>query len=95
MLQFADASGFTTSGGVGECIHSDGRMIDVVWWSNLEATSQIMKLEKTVGRDGKARKTLNKVAAQSASFTTHCRRFFAVSAHSESSRSRFMYLPAG
>lgn len=30
-LQYADASGFTTSGGVGVCQHSDGRVIDVVW----------------------------------------------------------------
>ena len=31
LMQYADASGFTTSGGVGECKHSDGRTIDVVW----------------------------------------------------------------
>ena len=31
LMQYADSSGFTTSGGVGECIHSDGRVIDVVW----------------------------------------------------------------
>lgn len=30
-LQYADSSGFTTSGGVGLCQHSDGRLIDVVW----------------------------------------------------------------
>ena len=30
-LQYADASGFTTSGGVGTCQHSDGRLIDIVW----------------------------------------------------------------
>lgn len=30
-LQYADASGFTTSGGVGICQHSDGRIIDIVW----------------------------------------------------------------
>lgn len=30
-LQYADASGFTTAGGVGVCTHSDGRMIDIVW----------------------------------------------------------------
>lgn len=30
-LEYADPTGFTTSGGVGECQHSDGRMIDVVW----------------------------------------------------------------
>jgi hypothetical protein len=31
LLNYADPSGFTTAGGVGECQHSDGRMIDVVW----------------------------------------------------------------
>ena len=31
LMQYADTSGFTTSGGVGECVHSDGRTIDVVW----------------------------------------------------------------
>ena len=30
-LQYADSSGFTTSGGVGVCQHSDGRMIDIIW----------------------------------------------------------------
>ena len=30
-LQYADSSGFTTSGGVGVCQHSDGRVIDVIW----------------------------------------------------------------
>jgi len=30
-MRYADSSGFTTSGGVGVCQHSDGRMIDVVW----------------------------------------------------------------
>jgi hypothetical protein len=30
-MRYADASGFTTSGGVGLCTHSDGRLIDVVW----------------------------------------------------------------
>jgi hypothetical protein len=30
-LQYADSSGFTTSGGVGVCKHSDGRIIDVIW----------------------------------------------------------------
>ncbi|MGZ3218577.1 hypothetical protein [Paracoccus sp. T5] len=30
-LQYANAEGFTTSGGVGVCRHSDGRIIDVVW----------------------------------------------------------------
>ncbi len=62
---------------------------------DLIATAQIAQFEKTMGKDGKARKTLNEVAAQSASFTTHCRRLFAVSAHSESNKSRFMNLPAG
>lgn len=30
-LQYADSSGFTTSGGVGMCETSDGRVIDVQW----------------------------------------------------------------
>lgn len=30
-MRYADSSGFTTSGGVGVCKHSDGRLIDVVW----------------------------------------------------------------
>lgn len=30
-MRYADSSGFTTSGGVGVCQHSDGRIIDVVW----------------------------------------------------------------
>jgi hypothetical protein len=30
-MRYADSSGFTTSGGVGLCKHSDGRVIDVVW----------------------------------------------------------------
>jgi hypothetical protein len=30
-MRYADSSGLTTSGGVGVCQHSDGRMIDVVW----------------------------------------------------------------
>ena len=30
-MRYADSSGFTTSGGVGVCQHSDGRVIDVVW----------------------------------------------------------------
>ena len=30
-LQYANAEGYTNSGGVGVCRHSDGRMIDVVW----------------------------------------------------------------
>lgn len=30
-LQYASAEGLTTSGGVGVCQHSDGRVIDVVW----------------------------------------------------------------
>ena len=31
LMQYADSSGFTTMGGIGECIHSDGSRIDVVW----------------------------------------------------------------
>ena len=31
LMQYADSSGFTTPGGVGECVHSDNRKIDVVW----------------------------------------------------------------
>jgi hypothetical protein len=31
LMQYADASGFTTSGGVGECLHSDGRTIMITW----------------------------------------------------------------
>lgn len=30
-LQYADKSGMTSSGGVGECKMSDGRILDVVW----------------------------------------------------------------
>jgi hypothetical protein len=30
-LQYADPTGETTSGGVGICKHSDGRLIDVLW----------------------------------------------------------------
>ncbi|MGQ0566188.1 MAG: hypothetical protein ACT4OK_14130 [Gemmobacter sp.] len=30
-MRYADSSGFTTSGGVGLCQHSDGRVIDIVW----------------------------------------------------------------
>lgn len=30
-LQYADSSGVTSSGGVGVCKHSDGRIIDFVW----------------------------------------------------------------
>lgn len=30
-LQYADSSGFTTSGGIGLCETSDGRVIDVLW----------------------------------------------------------------
>jgi hypothetical protein len=30
-MRYADPSGYTTSGGVGVCQHSDGRTIDVVW----------------------------------------------------------------
>jgi hypothetical protein len=31
LMNYADSSGITSSGGVGECIHSDGRRIDIVW----------------------------------------------------------------
>jgi len=31
LMQYADQMGFTSSGGVGECEHSDGRKIDIVW----------------------------------------------------------------
>jgi hypothetical protein len=31
LMHYADNSGFTSSGGVGECIHSDGRRIDILW----------------------------------------------------------------
>lgn len=31
LMNYADPSGFTTSGGVGECVHSDGRQIAFVW----------------------------------------------------------------
>lgn len=30
-MRYADSSGVTTSGGVGVCQHSDGRVIDIVW----------------------------------------------------------------
>ncbi len=30
-MNYADSSGFTTSGGVGICQHSDGRVIDIMW----------------------------------------------------------------
>jgi hypothetical protein len=30
-MRYADSSGLTTSGGIGQCSHSDGRIIDVVW----------------------------------------------------------------
>jgi len=30
-MRYADSSGDTSSGGVGVCKHSDGRVIDVVW----------------------------------------------------------------
>ena len=30
-LQYADSSGFTTSGGIGVCKHNDGRIIDIIW----------------------------------------------------------------
>ena len=31
LMQYASSGGYTPSGGVGECVHSDGRFIDVVW----------------------------------------------------------------
>ena len=31
LMQYADSSGMTSFGGVGECVHSDGSVIDVVW----------------------------------------------------------------
>ena len=31
LMQYASSEGFTPSGGVGECVHSDGRYIDIVW----------------------------------------------------------------
>ena len=31
LMQYADSTGFTTLGGVGECAHSDGSRIDVTW----------------------------------------------------------------
>lgn len=31
LMQYADASGFTSMGGVGECLHSDGRKVDIIW----------------------------------------------------------------
>jgi len=30
-MNYADSTGFTPSGGVGVCQHSDGRIIDVMW----------------------------------------------------------------
>ena len=30
-MRYADSSGFTSSGGVGVCQHSDGQIIDVIW----------------------------------------------------------------
>ena len=30
-MQYADSTGLTLFGGVGECIHSDGSVINVVW----------------------------------------------------------------
>ncbi|MCE2523762.1 MAG: hypothetical protein J4F49_11200 [Rhodobacteraceae bacterium] len=30
-MNYADSSGFTPSGGVGICRHSDGRVIDIMW----------------------------------------------------------------
>ena len=31
LMNYADSGGFTSSGGVGECVHSDGRTINLVW----------------------------------------------------------------
>lgn len=31
LMQYADASGFTSAGGVGECKHSDGRIVMINW----------------------------------------------------------------
>ena len=31
LMQYADSTGLKLFGGVGECIHSDGSVIDVVW----------------------------------------------------------------
>jgi len=31
LMQYADTSGMTNFGGVGECVHSNGSFIDVVW----------------------------------------------------------------
>jgi hypothetical protein len=31
LMQYADASGFTSAGGVGECMHSDGRTVMITW----------------------------------------------------------------
>ena len=30
-MQYADTTGLILFGGVGECVHSDGSVIDVVW----------------------------------------------------------------
>ena len=30
-MNYADSSGFTSTGGVGICQHSDGRIIDIMW----------------------------------------------------------------
>lgn len=30
-LRYADSSGMTSMGGVGQCIHSDSRIIDILW----------------------------------------------------------------
>ncbi len=30
-MQYADASGFTTSGGIGECLIDGGQKVDVIW----------------------------------------------------------------
>ena len=31
LMQYADSSGLTNFGGVGECTHSDGSRLDIVW----------------------------------------------------------------
>lgn len=30
-LRYADSTGFTVGGGVGQCVHSDSRIVDIVW----------------------------------------------------------------
>jgi hypothetical protein len=31
LMQYADSMGITNFGGVGECVHSDGSRLDIVW----------------------------------------------------------------